>query len=150
MHQTLKRGDPVMIARTSRVAARAAFTLIEVLAVLMIVVIMAGIGGVMYMRYLEGARKDRVKIDVKMLEEAVQIYHMKYGSPPASLVALTQPMPDGTKAVLEPSALLDPWGHEYQYAAQGSHHLGTDKPDIWSQGDGSDPTSVIGNWSPGQ
>jgi general secretion pathway protein G len=139
-----------MIVRTRRAAARAAFTLMEVLVVVMILVILAGTGGVIYFNYLQGAKRDRARIDLASLTEQVEIYRMKYGSYPASLAALTQPMPDNTPAILEPSALLDPWQHEYQYSVQGSHRPG--KPDIWTQGDPSDPSSIVGNWSssPGQ
>jgi general secretion pathway protein G len=137
-----------MIVRTSRAAARAAFTLMEVLVVVMILVILAGTGGVIYMRYLEEARKDSARVQIQSLTQVAETYALRYTSYPPNLASLTQPMADGSKPYLEPSALVDPWGREYQYASPGSHHATTGKPDIWSQGPNpGDANSIIGNWS---
>jgi general secretion pathway protein G len=137
-----------MIVRTSRATARAAFTLMEVLVVVMILVVLLGTGGVIYIRYLEESRKDAARMQIGSLTQVAETYLIKYGSYPPNLASLTQPMADGSKPYLEPSALLDPWGREYQYAAPGSHHTTTGKPDIWSQGPNpGDASSIIGNWS---
>jgi general secretion pathway protein G len=138
-----------MIVRTTRAAARGAtragFTLMEVLVVVAILVVLAGTGGVIYMNYLESAKEDVARTQVQALTEAAQMYQIKYGSYPANLASLTQPMPDGRPATLEPSALLDPWQREYQYQYPGAHHQGTNKPDVWSTG--PDGNTQIGNWS---
>lgn len=144
-----------MMIRTTQVrrvetAARAGFTLLEVLVVVAILVVMAGTGGVIYMRYLDDAKKDRARMDVRTLAGAVEAYMIRYGEYPASLAALTQPTPDGGRPSLEVGALLDPWNRQYQYAAPGQHgdHPLTGKPDIWS--DGPQPgnaAGVIGNWA---
>ena len=137
-----------MIVGSSRAAARAAFTLMELLVVVMILVILAGTGGVIYMRYLEQARDQTARVQLQTLTQVVDTYMIRYGSYPPNLASLTQPMADGSKPYLEPTALLDPWQREYQYANPGSHHPTTGKPDIWSQGaNPGDANSVIGNWS---
>ena len=112
-------------------SVRAGFTLMEVMVVMAIIVILAGIGGVMYMRYLEDARRDRARIDVQMLTGAVQNYSVKYGDYPTSLASLLQP----------------PWGREYHYQYPGQRNAASGKPDIWSDGPTvADAGGVIGNW----
>ena len=49
-------------ARRNRVTRRAAFTLLEVLVVVAILVILAGVGVVATTRYLEDARKSRAQL----------------------------------------------------------------------------------------
>ena len=60
MRLTLPRGL-LSARRETRAAARAAFTLMEMLVVVAILVVLAGAGGVIYMRYLEDARRDTAK-----------------------------------------------------------------------------------------
>jgi general secretion pathway protein G len=130
----------------NRALRRGGFTLMEVLVVVAILVIMAGTGGVIYINYLQKAKMDRAKMDVQALTVAVQAYEANYGNLPTSLQQLTQLMPDGTKATVEASQLLDPWGNMYQYNPQGTHHGATGKPDIWSQGPPNGNGQMIGNW----
>ncbi len=138
----------VRVQRSRRTAVRRAFTLMEVLVVVAILVILAGTGGVIYMRHLDDAKKDRARMDVQMLTQQAETYQVKYGEYPATLAVLTQPTADGGKPFLEVSALLDPWGREYQYAFPGQHHPTTGKPDVWSLGpQPGDAAGVIGNWS---
>jgi general secretion pathway protein G len=135
------------VAKT-RNGQRAAFTLMEMLVVVAILVVLAGTGGVIYMRYLEDAKKDQARIQVRMLTQVCETYQVKYGDFPPSLAVLTQPGEDGSRPYLEPSALFDPWQREYQYVVPGQHHQLTGKPDIWSLGPRvGDPTGVVGNWS---
>src|SRR5262249_51408721 len=99
-----------MISRKGRARRRAGFTLMEVLVVVAILVVLAGTGGVVYMKYLDDAKKDTAKIGVDMLDQAVQAYKIKNGDYPNDLTPLTQPGQDGTPAALETRALIDPWG----------------------------------------
>lgn len=137
-----------MVLRKRRSAVRHGFTLMEILVVVAILVVLAGTGGVYYMKYLDDAKKDVARTQVRTaLTQAADAYYIKYGDYPQSLQSLTQPTPDGGKASLEPSALRDPWGREYQYAYPGQHHTSTGKPDIWSTGPRpGDPNGMIGNW----
>jgi general secretion pathway protein G len=137
----------MVLRRETRAAARAAFTLMEMLVVVAILVVLAGAGGVIYMRYLEDARKDTAKAQCKILAEAAESYNIRYGSYPPSLESLTTQMQDGSKPYLENTALIDPWGRPYQYQAPGSHHPATGGPDVWSQGgNAADPNGMVGNW----
>jgi general secretion pathway protein G len=137
-----------MIVRTQRAAERGGFTLMEMLVVMAILVVLAGTAVPIYLRYLDEAKKDRARVDVKTLTEVVETYKLKWGDYPLALAVLAQPTQDGGLPYVEATSLLDPWGHEYQYNAHGSHNAHVGKPDIWSLGQRvNDPNGIIGNWS---
>lgn len=134
----------VRVINSKRRIRRTAFTLVEVLIVVAIVVVMAGVGGITYMKYLEDSRKDRAKMDVGNLSKAVEAFQIKHGSPPDSLLTLTQPEADGSRAAISNAEVLrDPWGNMYQYDASGGRNNGA-KPDVWTQ---SPDGQIIGNWA---
>jgi general secretion pathway protein G len=93
---------------------RAAFTLMEMLVVVAIIVVLAGAGIPIYLNYLDNAKRDVAKSGVKQIETAVTAYKMRYQQYPQDLVSLTQPSPiDGAAPMLPPAALVDPWGRAY-------------------------------------
>jgi type II secretion system protein G len=120
-----------MTRRQTQALTRSAFTLMEMLVVVAILVVLAGAAVPIYMNYLESARIDRVKIDCKTLEQAVEAYNVKYGDYPPSLETLTQPDQTTGKAVLEHDAIYDPWRQPYQYNPGDVHAL-TGRPYIYS------------------
>lgn len=125
---------------------RGGFTLMEVLVVAAILVVLAGAGGVIYMRYYDEAKESRAKLDINTLDQTVQAYKVQSGGDyPLELGVLVQPTPDGKPAALEERALLDPWGQPYQYDPQNRHPL-TGKPRIYSLGPRSDGSAPIANW----
>jgi general secretion pathway protein G len=137
-----------MRLRERHAAVRGGFTLMEMLVVVAILVVLAGVAVPIYMNYLENAKKDRAKVDCKTLATAVEAFKLRYGDYPPALATLTQLQPNGDPPTLEPAALLDPWGHEYQYAPVGQHNAAYGKPDVWSLGPRiNDPNGIIGNWS---
>ena len=119
-----------MKVRSSRMATRAGFTLMEVMVVVAILVILAGTASVYYMKALDSAREDRARIGVQTLSTAAGLYQIKYGDYPQALQLLVNP-PDGGKPYAETSDLLDPWGREYHYRIWSAPWR-TGKPDIWS------------------
>jgi general secretion pathway protein G len=140
-----------MLTRKSQAARRAAFTLMEMLVVVAILVVLAGAAVPIYLRYLDQARIDIAKVGCKNLEQAAEAYKIRYGDYPASLQVLTQPQPDGTLPPLEATALIDPWQREFQYAQQGTHNAATGRPDVWSNGPRlGDANGMIGNWVAGR
>jgi general secretion pathway protein G len=127
--------------------ARAAFTLLEVLVVMAIIVVLAGAGGVIYMRYLDDAKKDRARIDLKTLSDAVNTYKVQHGDYPPSLEALTQRTADGGTAYIEIASLIDPWGRPYVFERENRHPQ-TGKPHLYSEGPNlGDAASRISNWT---
>jgi general secretion pathway protein G len=140
------RKELPMTVRHSRAAARVAFTLMEVLVVVAILVVLAGVGGVIYMRYLEEAKKDIAKTQIQTLSETVEMYKVKNGDYPANLVVLTELQPDGGSAILEQSALKDPWQMDYVYEPENRNPL-TGKPRIYSFGGNmGNQAGIISNW----
>src|SRR6516225_3755459 len=110
---------------------RAAFTLMEVLVVVAILVVLAGIGIVVF-RYLEESKDNIAKLGMKNLEKAIGAYKLSHGDYPENLQILTMPQ-DGKPAYLDEGALLDPWSRPYVYE-HGTRNPRTGTPLIYSQG----------------
>lgn len=135
-----------------RVRRRAGFTLIEVLLVLVILVILAGVivGNLGGAQAKANARAARVTVG--SLEQAVNMYHLDLNNYPASLEALVQApgdLPNPAKwggPYLEKGLPVDPWDQPFNYSFPGQR---SPKFDIWSSGpDGvSGSEDDIGNWS---
>lgn len=93
---------------------RTAFTLLEVLVVVAIVVMLAGVGGYYLLQKYEDARVSRAKIDARTLAAQVENFKLKYGEYPPSIEMLAQPQ-QGDAPMVRPDALKDPWGKIYQF-----------------------------------
>jgi type II secretory pathway pseudopilin PulG len=106
----------------------------EVLVVCAILVVLAGVGGVIYMQQLENAKKDIAKTQLQVLTDVVEMYKLHNGEFPPNLAVLTEPQADGGTALVERSAVVDPWYHEYILEAQDLSATG--KPLIYSAGPG--------------
>src|SRR5260370_21610963 len=106
------------IARRNRNPVRGAFTLMELMAVIAIIVVLAGIGGFYYMQPLEDSKVSAAQIQMKGdLTAACKTYKMKTGNWPPALAALLQKTDDGLFGPFldNQSYLIDPWGNQYQY-----------------------------------
>jgi len=123
---------------------RAAFTLMEVLVVVAILVILASVSSIFVFRYLDDAKDGAAKSSIATLTQACQAYKLKYQEYPPNLQQLVQP-PNGSPFV-EPDALLDPWQRQFQYDPNGPRNNGL-KPDISTTGSHG---QEIGNWSGSQ
>jgi len=76
------------------------------------------------------------------LTKACQNYELNYSQRPGNLSVLLQKGERGGPYLESRDFLIDPWGREYQYNAQGPRNE-TLKPDIWTV----DPDGrEIGNW----
>ena len=96
-------------ARRSAAPRRAAFTLLEVLVVLAIVVVMAGVSSVYVFRYLEDANKDAARMGMQAVEQAYNTAMLRNGGNPPNYPADVIPYLTQGQA-----ALQDPWGGTYQ------------------------------------
>jgi general secretion pathway protein G len=130
----------MMLKRIERRPTRGAFTLMEMLIVVAIIVMLAGISAYSYMSYLEGAREKTAKIQITQLEEAVMDYNVDNGTMPDSLQILTQ-SEGGRHAKIEAKQLNDPWGKPYAYEPNNLSPTG--KPRISTTSPGGLP---ISNW----
>jgi len=138
-----------MIRRTEvKRRQRAAFTLMEMLIVVAIIVILAGTGGFYLMGALGDAQKDLAQTKAKAtLTNACQQYKLRHnGQYPDSLETLLVKDAKGDACLEDRDALMDPWGVPFMYDKAGPRNNGR-KPDIWTKGpDGVD----IGNWAANQ
>lgn len=110
---------------TARRDQRTAFTLIEILLVLAILVVIAGAVAMNVIGVADRANQDFAKTQIKTLKDSVKQYRVMVGSYPSSLDALyTQPtdLPDPTKwtQLLDEPVPMDPWGRPYEYKIDGS------------------------------
>ena len=120
---------------------RAGFTLIEILLVVTIISLLAGIVAVNIPKYNKKARIAKAKADIDSIGVGIQSYLLDTGKYPASMDALTT----GDDPIIA-SIPLDPWGNPYRYAYPGTHK--PFKYDLWSFGpDGIENTEDdIANW----
>jgi type II secretory pathway pseudopilin PulG len=118
----------------------------EVLVVVAILVILAGVGSVAVFHYLDEAKVKTATLGIKNVESAVMDWKMNHDDFPTDLTVLTQPE-GAKKAALDENQLLDPWGQRYQIDPNTQSKTG--KPHIFSNGP---PGSgqVIQNFVPGQ
>ena len=133
-----------------------AFTLIEIMVVVVILGILAATIIPQFMGTTSDAKISASKAQVAELESAMErLYvHMdRYPTADEGLKILVEaPANDETKKWRGPyvkQVRNDPWGNEYQYRSPGTHH--PTSFDIWSRGsDGADggeaEAADIGNW----
>jgi general secretion pathway protein G len=100
--------------RTARrkAARRAAFTLLEVLIVVAILVILASAASVSLFRYLEDAKVGKAKAEMNTILGAIKKYYSEQQQwPPegANLAQSIGPLIEGNPQV------LDPWQNPYQF-----------------------------------
>jgi len=103
----LARPQERRVART----VRKAFTLMEILVVVAIMVILAGLGTVALMNELEKSREKTAGINAKTIKSAAMSFKTDTGNWPGSLNELVP------KYLERPETLLDPWGNQYQFQA---------------------------------
>ena len=124
---------------------RAGFTLIEILLVVVIIGMLAGIAAVAVPRNIEKARRAKAAADISSIGLAINSYYMEEGKYPQSLDLLTS----GDDPYLEKGIPKDPWKNPYVYAFPGSH-----KPlkfDLYSYGmDGVASEDDVANWKTGE
>jgi general secretion pathway protein G len=139
------------------------FSLLEIMAVVVIMGLLMSIIGVSISGQIDKARLATARAQIAQLESALELYRMDNGRYPTTaqgLSALVQKPGDAPQPRNYPrggylskaDALLDPWSEPYQYASPGDHN--SHGFDLWTQGadqapGGEDGDSDIGNWKPG-
>jgi general secretion pathway protein G len=148
-----------MRGRRSRRAL--AFTLIEIMAVVLIMGLLIGLVGTSVFQQVSGARVGTTRAQLKSLEAALGFYQFDNGRFPTTeqgLDALVhkptgapEPRNWRTGGYIAGGALpKDAWGEEFRYESPGTHN--TDSFDLWSLGadgaaGGADNDADIGNWA---
>jgi general secretion pathway protein G len=148
----------MVITVRARLRSEAGFTLLELLIVIAILGMLAVVGTVQMMSYLERARTDTAKLQIDQLGAALNLFRIDVGRLPTNdegLKALVEAPAavDGWRGpyLTKPEAIRDPWGRSFVYRQPGSHG----QYDLMSYGaDG--PTGATGdtfeivNWQKGQ
>ena len=120
----------ILSEKKKRCPPAAGFTLIEILVVIMIITILAGIVGVSVLRKPGEARVAAAKLQVKQLQTAVQLYRTEQGRAPTQeqgLEALiSKPVTDPVTQRYPADGYLetrkmpkDPWNNDYIYLVPG-------------------------------
>jgi general secretion pathway protein G len=136
----------MIVQSTIRRQARRAFTLMEMLVVVAIIVALSGIGGYYYFAQLEKSEDTKAKAQITIISKAVETYMIDHsGGRPPSLEALLQQDERGGPYLETAEAITTPWGGMYQYDPAGGHN-NSRKPDVFIV----NPRGVeIGNWHSG-
>ncbi len=138
------------------------FTLIEIMAVVLIIGLLSTIVGVAIFQQVDKGRITATRAQISNLEGVLELYRMdnaRFPSNEQGLEALARPpaippeprnYPAG--GYLRGGRLpTDPWGELYQYESPGQHN--THSYDLWSFGADGQPggeggDADIGNWPP--
>ena len=103
------------------------FTLIELVAVMVIISILVGALAINIGNRIEFAKRTRALQDVKTIETAVDLYAADNGSPPTTQQGLdalkakpnSPPVPKNWNGPYFKKAAIDPWGQKYVYQCPG-------------------------------
>ena len=145
---------------TPRRRRNAAFTLIEIMAVVLIIGMLGGIVGVAIFGQVDKARVTTARTQIKQVESALEFYRLDNGRYPTTdqglraLVEKPASAPEPRRwrreGYLQGGAVpRDPWGEPFQYVQPGTNNPYTF--DLWSLGadsapGGEDVDAEIGNW----
>jgi len=161
-HRSGSDGAPACVPARGAPPARRArgFTLIEIMAVVLIMGLLMSVVGISIKNQIDKARLATAKAQITQLESALEFYRMDNGRYPTTeqgLEALIrEPTGDPQPRNYPPGgylkkrdALLDPWGERFQYANPGTNN--PHSYDIWTQGADAAPggeggDADIGNW----
>lgn len=140
--------------KTRRFRSRRGFTLLELLVVLVILGLLAGVIGPQVMKHVGTSKSKTATVQIEELGTAVDMYRLEVGSYPTTaqgLAVLVQ-RPAGVEQwngpYLRKSVVpKDPWGRDYRYRHPGEHgnfdiySLGADNAD-GGEGESAD----VVNW----
>jgi general secretion pathway protein G len=118
------------------------FTLIEIMVVVVIIGLLAGLVGPKIFKNLEKANKETAKTQMSNLKTALSTYRLDMGRYPDQLNCLISPCGDGWSGpYLDGEEIpLDPWKSDYQYSVQDNGKAFS----LTSTGGGDEPIVVNG------
>lgn len=116
---------------------RSGFTLVELLVVLAILGLLAGLAGPQVMKFLGSSKTKTAALQMDDLSSTLDLYRLELGRYPSeseglsALVTNPGDMPNWNGPYLKKGTVpKDPWGNEYHYRFPGEHG----SFDIWTLG----------------
>ncbi len=124
---------------------RAAFTLMEMMVVVAIIVALAGTGIYYMAGQIDEGNKAKAQANIKSLTDATINYKANHaGSWPPDIDTLLLKDEQGYGPYVRTQEdLLDPWGVKYSYDVNGPRNS-NNQPDIWTQ---HPSFGTFGNWA---
>ena len=101
--------------------ARRAFSLVEIMIVIVIIGLLAGLVTINVKGYLDKARKNTAKAEIATIVQGLNTFYATYGRYPTNeegLNVLTHATDKITEVLLE-GKTTDPWGNPYVYVCPG-------------------------------
>ena len=92
-----------------------AFSLIEVMVVVVIIALLASIVGINVGSYIDKANQKKARADIAAIVTAVKAYYADHGRYPDSSEGISVLVPEYIEQMS-----LDPWGNDYQYEFPGA------------------------------
>jgi general secretion pathway protein G len=108
-------------ANPSKSHYRRAFSLIELMVVIVIIGMLAGLVTVSVRSYLINAKQSVARVDIGKLTQALDTFYTAYNRFPTNeegLSVLTSKTDEFTEGII-PKLRNDPWGHPYEYVVPG-------------------------------
>ena len=135
-----------------RASRRSAFTLIELLLVMVILVVLAAVVVPKFTGRSEQARLTAAKTDISAIDGAIDQFEVDNGRYPtneeglSALFTAPQGLTNWHGPYLKRASIpVDPWGNAYQYKYPGTHNV--NGFDLFSTGaDGREGNDDVTNW----
>ena len=111
----------------SKKLAQSGFTLMELLAVIVIIGVLAATIGSRFLGQTEGAKAGVAKAEMSQMVQALDLFKLEIGRYPSSqeglegLIKNPGNVANWNGPYLRKEVPLDPWGHPYVYVSPGAH-----------------------------
>lgn len=143
-------------ACSAPVARQGGFTLLELLVVIVIIGLLAGLVAPRYFDQVGKSNTKVAKAQINALEKALDQYRLDLGSYPNNELGLTalntkpQGMERWAGPYLKKDVPLDPWGARYVYKSPGDHGTEYDLSSLGADGQvgGTGEAADITSWAP--
>ncbi|CAH1386513.1 type II secretion system major pseudopilin GspG [Candidatus Nitrotoga sp. M5] len=131
------------------------FTLLELLVVLVILGLLAGLVGPKVMDYLGTSKSKTGQLQIEQLSQSLELFRLEVGRYPnsqESLSALIEAPPGVTgwngPYIKSKTVPKDPWGNDYHYASPGQHNTDYDISSLGldNREGGEGENKDINNW----